>query len=322
MATLSYLKNRKRWRVRYRATHRESGKVFSGSKVFFEKSRAVNFYAEVETQERLWRSGNILVNESIDQAAEEFFRHCKSHTAKTQVLYRMVITRFLKSLPSTCCRIQQIEPAHIQEYLYGIKDQQFKNRTCNSHLTAIKSFCRHYSHRHNVKNPAEKVKMLIEDPPNSRFITPDELAKLLAVADTLATDRILFLANTGLRASEFSKLTPDCYSRKAITIVGKGRKRRTMPLNKAARKAATKLTPATPNALYLQLSRLAIKAKLKPLGPHSLRHYFATQLLIAGVPIIKVSKLLGHSSVQTTERCYAHILDADLKNVTDILDNS
>ena len=274
----------------------------------------------METQERLWRSGNILVNESIDQAADEFFRHCHRHTPKTQALYRMVIDRFLKCLPVNCCRIQQIEPAHIQEYLYRIKEQKFKNRTCNSHLTAIKSFARHYSHRHNVSNPAEKVKMLIEDPPNARFITPDELTRLLEVADTIATDRILFLANTGLRASEFSKLTPDCYNDKAITIVGKGRKRRTIPLNKAARKAATKLKPATPNALYLQLSRLAIRAKLEPLGPHSLRHYFATQLLLAGVPIIKVSKLLGHSSVQTTERCYAHILDSDLKNVTDILD--
>lgn len=320
MATFSYIKDRKRWRVRFRATHRESGKVFSGSRVFLEKYQAVNFYAEVETQERLWRSGNILVNESIDQAVDEFFRHCKGHTERTQALYRMVIERFLKCLPSNCCRIQQIDPAHIQEYLYRIKEQRFKNRTCNSHLTVIKSFCRHYSHRHNVSNPAEKVKMLIEDPPNSRFITTDELARLLEVSDTMAANRILFLANTGLRASEFSRLTPDCYSHKAITIVGKGRKRRTVPLNKTARRAATKLTLATPNALYLQLSRLATKANLDPLGPHSLRHYFATQLLLAGVPIIKVSKLLGHSSVRTTERCYAHILDADLKNVTDILD--
>ncbi len=320
MATLSFVKDRRRWRVRYRATHRESGKIFSGSRVFFEKSQAVKFYADAEEQESLWRSGNVSIQESIDQAVDEFFRHCKSHTEGTQVLYRMVLDRFIKCLPKNCCRIQQIEPFHIQDYLYHITDQRFTNRTCNSHLTAIKSFCRHYSHRHNVSNPAEKVKMLVENPPKSRFITPNELARLLAIADTVATDRILFLANTGLRASEFSRLTPDCYSDKAITIVGKGRKRRTIPLNKAARKAANKLKPATPGALYLQLSRLAAKAKLEPLGPHSLRHYFATQLLLAGVPIIKVSKLLGHSSVRTTERCYAHILDSDLKNVTDILD--
>jgi integrase len=43
--------------------------------------------------------------------------------------------------------------------------------------------------------------------------------------------------------------------------------------------------------------------------PHSTRHTYASRLLTAGVPIARVSKLLGHSSIQVTERVYAHLID-------------
>lgn len=57
-------------------------------------------------------------------------------------------------------------------------------------------------------------------------------------------------------------------------------------------------------------------------GPHALRHYFATSLLLKGIPIIKVSLLLGHSSVTITQNIYSHILPQDLRGVTSVLDAS
>jgi integrase len=46
--------------------------------------------------------------------------------------------------------------------------------------------------------------------------------------------------------------------------------------------------------------------------PHSMRHTFACRMLNAGMPIYDVSKMLGHESVQTTERIYADYCDGDL----------
>lgn len=327
MASLSYIRNRRRWRVRWRATHREHGrsKVFAGSRVFMEKSRAVACYAEMEAAESLWRSGAVSTLDSIDEAVADYAIYCHRHTRRTRQHYAMVMRRFVATLPPTMVRIQQLDAKCIEEYLYQLRDADLVNRTLNGHLTAIKGFCRWAARQYHLANPAAQVAMLTEEPPDARFIVRDEYAALLAAAGDQARDRIIFLANTGLRASEFCRLVAAGLhnDQTTITITGKGRKRRTVPLNRPARQTLTRPhihKPIGRTPLYQQIARVAKRAGIPPVGPHALRHFFATELLKAGVPIIKVSKLLGHSSVKTTEHHYAHILDADVASVTDVLD--
>ena len=64
--------------------------------------------------------------------------------------------------------------------------------------------------------------------------------------------------------------------------------------------------PATAaNYWRIRLNRIASKAGVKDFRTHRLRHTFAVEALIADVDIRDVSTLLGHSSVNTTERDYA-----------------
>jgi site-specific recombinase XerD len=318
------MKNRGRWRVRWRATNRQAthNRIFSGSKVFTEKADAVACYAEMEKQERLWRKGQI-PGRTIEQVLQDYFRYAQQFTKRTQGHYRMVLKVFADSLPEDVIWIQQIRPCHIRGYLSRLLDHGNKNRTCNAHLTVIKSFCRYLHETYDVPNPTDKVRMLKEEPADARCLTKEEYEKVLAIAPPVAKNRLMFLANTGLRASEFASLKPDSVNDDltALTIIGKGRKRRTIPLNELARKLWPEIEPASRKALWFQFRGLARKAKVPPFGPHALRHYFATQLLLAGVPIIKVSMVLGHSSVKTTQACYAHILPADLKHITDVLED-
>lgn len=321
MASIGYVKTLKRWRVRWHAKARGNPYIFSGSKVFHEKSQAVRHYAEMEAQEKLVRSGQVVPTESLDQVVNNFYQHIKRHTPRTQQHYKMVISLFVRNIPKSIVRIHQLDSHHIQEYLYKRRDRGVINRTLNAHLTVIKSFCRFYSERFNIANPASKVKLLKEDPPANRFLTKEEYLKVLEVAHPLAKGRIVFLANTGLRASEYSSLSAECVSPQAtsITVTGKGRRRRTIPLNKSARAVLPNLRPASRKALHLQFSLLAKKANIPSFGPNALRHYFGTQLLLKGVATSKIAKLMGNS-VRVIEKHYAHILTADIAHATDVLD--
>jgi len=60
-------------------------------------------------------------------------------------------------------------------------------------------------------------------------------------------------------------------------------------------------------------------AGIERFGPHAIRHFFATRLMRQGVPLAKISKILGHASIKTTEQIYIHWLPKDVLGLTDCL---
>ena len=256
-----------------------------------------------------------------------WFRYCNSrYTERTVEYYRDCLAVFNKFLAGRDLTQDSIEDYINTKYLDG-----WCHRTINANLTAIKSYCKWRSAQYGLENPASNIPLLREDPPKQRILSLEEFKKVLDVAHGKAKDMIVFVANTGVRLSELNKLrwsniSPDF---RFVTIIGKGRKVRVVPLNSACRKILSTYQPdggllpfAYPE--YRSKARfvchsLARKAGVDLFGTHALRHLFATQLARQGVGIYKISKLLGHSSVTTTEQIYVHIAAADLDGSTDDL---
>jgi integrase/recombinase XerD len=146
---------------------------------------------------------------------------------------------------------------------------------------------------------------------------------------------------TGIRAGELAKLKcsdVDTEDRVLRVVLGKGSKDRNVPLTRAAAEAIEAWLvsgrPRVPNAtrspwLFLALRGGRLYASLlndvvqdavkrceieKHVTCHSLRHTAATHLLKGGADIRHIQALLGHSSLQSTER-YTHVEISDLSKV-------
>ena len=72
--------------------------------------------------------------------------------------------------------------------------------------------------------------------------------------------------------------------------------------------------PLDTRSLYRIVKRVAVRAGLKDIHPHSLRHAFATHLLTRSGDLRCVQELLGHSSIATTQ-IYTHVAITDLQAI-------
>ena len=201
---------------------------------------------------------------------------------------------------------------------------------------------------HILTNPAQALPVprvpreIKRDP-----LTEEEIHALIkAIPTTTAEgyrDRAIVevLYGTGIRISELTALTlNDVHLKEKVLVVrkGKGGKGRMVPLSTWAAayiagylKTIRPHVPGSAVAPYLFLSprgarlkryhvsadlqRYGKKAEIgKPVTPHVLRHSFATHLLKRGADLRAIQEMLGHESINTTQR-YTKIEISDLKAV-------
>lgn len=339
MASMYYDKKTKRWRVAWRVKLPD-GSMDSGSKTFGgDKTTALKFKEHCEKQAELLKRTVFVNPVYLSEATQEWETYCLRHTVQTRKHYIREIEKFIEFLPDTVIYITDLSKFHINSYLNGMMSRGLANKTVNNSLCSIKSLCGYISENFSIANPSAGIKKLKEDPADPNFWTEEEYNRIIGNSDDRTKTWIRFIACTGLRATEFCNLQfKNCnFNRKSVTIVGKGRKKRTIGLNNTALEILKQMKHSrvvkASDYIFVrengeQLSRDILgwyirksccNAGLASGGPHAARHFFATQLLLAGVPIIKVSALLGHSSISTTQRHYSHILTPDLSDITNVL---
>lgn len=185
-------------------------------------------------------------------------------------------------------------------------------------------------------NPAE----LIAAPKLTRklpgTLTEDEVSRILAAPnrDTVLGARdaamLELLYATGLRVSELVGLTRAQWHDGWVVVSGKGGKERLVPYgDEAGVRVEAYLSQRTDDNPAMFLSRrgdamtrqnfwvrlkhyVKVAGVRRPVSPHTLRHAFATHLLIHGADLRAVQAMLGHADISTTE-IYTHVAKERLR---------
>jgi site-specific recombinase XerD len=210
------------------------------------------------------------------------------------------------------------------------KEKKEARSTINRRISAIKSFYNYLYDEEIVEvNYGKKIKYLKTDPIEPKKIMKQkEIFKILDGINHLRNKAILeTIYTTGIRESELTDLdieNIDFENQLIAVIKAKGRKTRVIPINESSLKlikAYIGVRKSGPVFLNNRRGRLTPRSiitichKYFDFPPHDLRHSFATHMIAKTGNIKAVSELLGHSSIQITEKTYTHLSSEYLKDI-------
>jgi len=223
--------------------------------------------------------------------------------------------------------------------------------TQSYHIVALRAFLRYLLVQRDIPTLSpDKIELPKQSSRSIAFLNPDQVERLLnspQISNIIGLrDKAILetLFSTGLRVSELVNLNRNQVDleRKEFGVKGKGNKLRVVFLSDTAaqwierylqarkdhfkplfirhsgkvdaQKSGEKMRLTARSiqnivAKYVKRSGLPIEAT-----PHTLRHSFATDLLISGADIRSVQEMLGHESIRTTQ-VYTHVTNRHLKEV-------
>jgi len=229
-------------------------------------------------------------------------------------------------------------------------DDELSTITQSYHLIALRGFLSYLSKRDISSLPPEKIELPKISRRQVTFLHYDEIERLLAQIDisteTGLRDRAIIelLFSSGLRVSELVNLDRDHINvvRREFMVRGKGQKDRPVFISESAslhvknylRTRTDSLPPlfinysrnneTTTTGDYRRLGARSIQRIInkytrlagitKHVSPHTMRHSFATDLLMNGADLRSVQVMLGHSNISTTQ-VYTHVTDEHLREV-------
>jgi len=230
------------------------------------------------------------------------------------------------------------------------QDNTLSTLTQSYHLIALRSFLGYCSKRSIKTLTPEKIELPKTRRKQVSFLDGDEVMNLIQSIETKNAaglrDRAIveLLFSSGLRVSELVNLNRDHVNlnRGEFMVRGKGQKDRPVFISPEAtewlaaylqtrtdsakplfiRYSGNKTGDATgedfrltPRSVQRLVSHYAKLAGItKQVSPHTLRHSFATDLLMNGADLRSVQSMLGHSNIATTQ-VYTHVTDLHLKEI-------
>jgi site-specific recombinase XerD len=275
-------------------------------------------------------------------------------SAKTAENYRLYLERLVEfSNDATVDKITPELIRKYRLWLNRYKnnnDDDLATITQSYHLIALRGFLTYLSKRDIPSLSPEKVELPKISRRQVTFLHYDEVARMLEgillTSEQGLRDRAIIelLFSSGLRVSELVNLNRDHVNtkRREFMVRGKGQKDRPVFIGEAAALriedylaaridnlpplflSYSRNNTVTTTGDYRRLTSRSIQrimtkyAKLagitKHVSPHTMRHSFATDLLMNGADIRSVQSMLGHSNISTTQ-VYTHVTDEHLREI-------
>jgi len=259
-------------------------------------------------------------------------KNSSKHTIKNYKIDLYQFYDFIDDKPEN-----RIKPLDIRAFIINLSEKGEKKTSIARKLSCLRTFFKHLLKKGIIEdNPAEIVPLPKKDQPLPKFLTETQTENLLNYREKQSTltkvrDTAILelLYATGMRISELIQLNLEDFDFKKslVRLKGKGKKERIVPFGKFAEKKLKKYlkyrdkTKTSDNAFFVnrfgkRLTPRYIQMMLKKylnltnnspkITPHSLRHSFASHLLSRGADLRTIQELLGHSSLNTTQR-YTHL---------------
>lgn len=281
----------------------------------------------------------------MDADVERFLTHLvveRRASENTVAAYRRDLTRFVGSLGEI--PTARIKSHHVQQFAGTLHARGLSPRTIARHLSSVRSFFDYLvRHREVGANPASGVRAPKQRERLPKTLDPDQTAQLFSeraesVIEVRDRAMLELLYGSGIRLAELVDIDIRDLdlANGFVTVTGKGRKTRVVPIGKAALDAIEAWLARRPEAsgrepLFTSRGRARMSARnvqlrLKKIAarttgndgvhPHLLRHSFASHLLESSGDLRAVQELLGHADISTTQ-VYTHLDFQHLAKVYD-----
>jgi integrase/recombinase XerD len=265
----------------------------------------------------------------------------------TLAAYGRDCAALLRSLEAQGVRAPDaVLPGHLAAFLASEQQRGLAPRSRARALAAVRGLFAHLVREGVLSlDPSRALRRPRLGRPLPKSVGKASLVQLLGADDAdplvrrdLAMIELIYAA--GLRVSEAVSLTVTQVKLEAgyLTVTGKGRKERAVPIGRHARERliaylaevrpqllGRRVSPhlfvtrrgaaMTRQGFWRRLKRRALLAGIRePLSPHTLRHAFATHLVEGGADLRAVQLMLGHADIGTTE-IYTHVARDRLREV-------
>ncbi|HAI62820.1 MAG: Tyrosine recombinase xerD [candidate division WWE3 bacterium GW2011_GWF2_41_45] len=309
----------------------------------------------------------VSLDSNLSDVITQYLEYCeieKNLSQNTLKMYHFYLTDFLEWLGAFLkidkITLAEITDDNIKKYRLDLNrrisrksNMEFKRSTQKTFLVAIRALLKYLVVETEVEimspeqiilgKSDDRVPKVLNEEQMKRLFDGQDLSKRSGIRDRAILET---LYSTGLRVSELTKLNRDDVNLISgeFTVIGKGRKARTVYLSPAAKdwiKRYLGIRGDSFKPLFLRYSgkhmesddfdgeslRLTVRSVERMIKkyvtnsgisvdatPHTLRHTYATGLLQEGADLRSVQELLGHSNVSTTQ-IYTHITNRQLKNI-------